>query len=90
LRPYAIAALDQAEQEAERQPIDHSRSPSTQPYRTTSAAQATARRLDRLYPCSTCRTGHDTQLEADLCCPANAITDIDHLARILGRRLGGL
>lgn len=68
---------------------DHTRSAGTQPYRATHAAQNAARTVAP-YRCATCKTPHSRQLEADLCCPANEITDRDDLARILGRRLGGI
>lgn len=76
---------------------DHTKSASTQPYRTTRAAQEVARRLTAAdpegfplieitftdgariftapYRCYTCKTPHASQLEADLCCPANELTE---------------
>lgn len=94
--------LHEGERAADHQPAtdqpDPTRTEATQPYRTTRAAQQIARDLDHQamttpYRCATCRTPHARQLEADLCCPANELSQgesIDVLARELGRRLGGI
>lgn len=45
------------------------------------------------YRCVSCKTPQASQLEADLCCPANELTQaeaITALAQELGRRLGGI
>lgn len=66
-------------------------------YRATRAAQTIGRALARddyahPYRCPDCRRRHASSLDADLCCAID-LTDrdtLDRVARMLGRRLGGI
>lgn len=70
----------------------------TNPYRATPTATRYARRMahddSRIQPyrCPGCRRAHLSQLDADLCCVANELSpdSLDTLAKMLGRRLGGI
>jgi hypothetical protein len=73
--------------------MDHTKSPATQPYQATRAAQQVAKQQAEPLPrCTQCRTAHGSQLEADLCCPANELTTAEALGLALGeymtRRIG--